>query len=136
MAEFEAALTGAQEVPPVTTSAIGLARLSLDPTSTVLRSRLVVRLISGLREGHIHLGRPGQNGPVVAFLYGPSAPMNFGAVSELPEAVVTAASLTGPLAGRPLSDLVREMLAGNTYVNLHTVQNPNGEIRGQITRIS
>jgi hypothetical protein len=41
--------------------------------------------------------------------------------------------LIGPLAGQPFSALLNQMQAGNTYVNVHTVQNPAGEIRGQIS---
>jgi hypothetical protein len=43
-----------------------------------------------------------------------------------------AADLTGPLAGKALSDLIKEIEAGNAYVNVHTTQHPDGEIRGQI----
>jgi hypothetical protein len=57
--------------------------------------------------------------------------------------LITAADLTGPLAGKSLSDLVAAMQAANTYVNVHTndfVDPPNtgpvdflgGEIRGQL----
>ncbi len=31
-----------------------------------------------------------------------------------------------------INDLLDEMQRGNTYVNVHTVANPGGEIRGQI----
>ena len=31
-----------------------------------------------------------------------------------------------------ISDLVDAFNDGNTYANIHTQQNPNGEIRGQI----
>lgn len=134
MAEFVALLSGGQEVPPVNTMASGLARVSVNPTSTVLRSVLAIRFLNSAMAAHIHVGRPGQNGPIVAFLFGPSRPMNFGALTQLPEVAVTAADLMGPLEGRPLSDLVREIEAGNAYVNVHTVQFPDGEIRGQLTR--
>ena len=40
--------------------------------------------------------------------------------------------LEGPLAGKQLSDLSIAMSNGTIYVNVHTEQNPNGEIRGQI----
>jgi hypothetical protein len=36
------------------------------------------------------------------------------------------------LAGKQLSDLADLMKNGVTYVNIHTQQNQNGEIRGQI----
>ena len=60
------------------------------------------------------------------------------------EGTITAANLVGPLAGHPLSDLIAEMRAGNTYTNVHTNDGvappntgpgdfPGGEIRGQIS---
>ncbi|SNQ60594.1 CHRD domain protein (fragment) [Candidatus Methanoperedens nitroreducens] len=50
----------------------------------------------------------------------------------LAEGNITQANLTGPLAGQPFSSLIDNMTNGSTYVNVHTIQNPAGEIRGQI----
>lgn len=33
-----------------------------------------------------------------------------------------------------LNELIEKMMAGETYVNVHTVTHPAGEIRGQINR--
>ena len=44
------------------------------------------------------------------------------------------AMLEGPLAGKALeTDLVKAIQSGEAYVNVHTADNPNGAIRGQIT---
>lgn len=133
--QFVATLTGAEEVPPVTTIATGTSRLGFDPTLTALRVQTIVSMINRVTAAHIHLGRPGENGPVIAFLYGPAPPMDFGRNALLSDRVITAANLTGPMTGRSIADLAREIMAGNTYVNVHTVRNPNGEIRGQIVRL-
>jgi len=45
---------------------------------------------------------------------------------------ITAADLTGPLAGRTMGDLLAAIRSGNIYVNLHTAAFPAGEIRGQL----
>ena len=50
----------------------------------------------------------------------------------LAEGVITSADLMGSLEGGDLQDLLDNMVAGNAYVNVHTVENPGGEIRGQI----
>jgi hypothetical protein len=44
---------------------------------------------------------------------------------------------TSPVTGGPTTltaDQVKDLLAGKYYVNVHTVKNPAGEIRGQITK--
>jgi len=45
---------------------------------------------------------------------------------------ITAADLTGPLAGKTMGDLVAAIRAGNIYINFHTASFPAGEIRGQL----
>jgi hypothetical protein len=49
------------------------------------------------------------------------------------KAKITPGDLQGPLNGKQLSDLVKLLEDGDAYVNVHTQQNQNGEIRGQIT---
>lgn len=133
--QFGAMLSGANEVPPVNTPAFGTAGLSFSPDLTSLRVVLSIGQITQLTVAHIHLGRPGQNGPIVAFLYGPAAPANIGPLTVVSDRTITAANLMGPLLGMPLSALAAQMMAGNTYVNAHTVQHPNGETRGQVVRL-
>lgn len=83
---------------------------------------------------HIHLGCPGENGPVVAFLFegGPTGTVN----GRLSHGVIRRQHLVGPLEGRGLGALVRAMESGCTYVNVHTTEWPGGEIRGQILATS
>jgi hypothetical protein len=51
---------------------------------------------------------------------------------ELTEGSITSANLVGPLQGKQLSDLITLMQNGQAYVNVHTEQSPDGEIRGTI----
>lgn len=128
---FRAVLTGKNEVPPVSTFAFGKAFFKLNKSGTRLHFKLIVRNIRDVTEAHIHTGRPGKNGPVVAFLFGRSK-FGISVRKGIVRGVLTRQDLVGPLQGRTIRELVREMNRGNTYVNVHTVQNPNGEIRGQI----
>ena len=42
--------------------------------------------------------------------------------------------LEGPMAGKTLEgDLAKAIQNGEAYVNVHTAENPDGAIRGQIT---
>lgn len=132
---FRAHLSGAQEVPPVDTRAQGQAifQLSLDGTS--IHYQLNVANIHDVLQAHIHNAPAGENGSVVVWLYPDEPPPvlipgRFQGV--LAAGVITAADLVGPLAGQTLQALLEEMDAGNTYVNVHTVANPGGEIRGQV----
>ncbi len=45
---------------------------------------------------------------------------------------ITSSNLQGPMAGKQISDLVNLIKSGQSYVNVHTEKNKNGEIRGQI----
>ncbi len=127
---FRAELDGGAEVPPVVTDGSGRARFRADRRWTELRYELTLDDVEGVTMAHIHLGPEGENGPVAAFLFGPTAPVD--GDGRLVRGVLTADDLIGPLAGSPLSALLVELQAGNAYVNVHTTTVPSGEVRGQI----
>jgi hypothetical protein len=132
---FRTHLTGAEEVPAVQTRAQGQAVFQLSRDGTELSYRLIVANIQDVLMSHIHMAPAGTNGGVVVWLYpsGPPPQLIEGRVSGvLATGTITAADLTGALAGQPLSALVDAIRAGNTYVNVHTSAVPSGEIRGQI----
>lgn len=131
--EFGADLAGDNEVPPVDSDAEGEASFKANGAGTEVRYELEVEDIEGVVQAHIHLGAAGANGPVVAFLFGPVAGgIDVGEEETIAQGTVTAGDLRGPLAGMTINDLLAEMQAGNAYVNVHTLANPGGEIRGQI----
>ena len=129
---FTVQLSGGEEVPPVDTQARGVAVFQLSKDGTELSYKLIVSNIENVTAAHIHLAPAGENGPAVAFLFpGPSSGERSDGV--LAEGTLTDADLFSALAGKSISDLVDEIRAGNAYVNVHTSQNPGGEIRGQIS---
>lgn len=112
---YEAALTGAQEVPPVDTSAAGAAEVSFDRNTSLLTWKVTYTgLTSPPTGGHIH---------------GPAAPgRNAGVV--VPFANVAAQPVTGQASLTPQQ--ADDLAAGRWYVNVHSAKFPNGEIRGQL----
>ena len=98
---------------------------------------------SGLRTpvaaAHIHLGRTATTGGVAAFLCEdgppastPNCPDGRGTVTG----VIRAAQVVGPadqgIAAGRFNALLRAIRAGATYVNVHTMRFPSGEIRGAL----
>jgi hypothetical protein len=82
---------------------------------------------------HIHLGARGQNGPIVAFLYGPTAGENFRAGDRIARGTIRETNIIARPGFEPtLANLVERMRQGRAYANLHTTAHPGGEIRGQI----
>nr|WP_263326521.1 CHRD domain-containing protein [Neobacillus sp. Marseille-Q6967] len=130
---FFAILEGSEEVPPVQTDATGLAKFKVSRDERKIGYRLTVNNLENFTQAHIHLGRRGENGPIVVFLFGPIDP-DISVTKGIVDGVITAEDLVGPLEGEDLSTLIDLMKEGKTYVNAHTVQNPEGEIRGQIKR--
>lgn len=133
---FRTHLKGENEVPnPVETNAQGQATFKLSQDGESIHYKLIVANIENVMMAHIHNAPAGENGGVVVWLYPSSPPPQliegrFQGV--LAEGTITADDLVGSLAGQSLEDLLDEMKAGNTYVNVHTPQNPGGEVRGQI----
>ena len=77
------------------------------------------------------MGNTDENGPIIVTLFKPQTPT--GEVNgELISSIITTENLDGPLKGKQISDLVDLFESGEAYVNVHTVTNPDGEIRGTI----
>ena len=128
---FITELTGFEEVPPVNdTSAIGVAEFKLGQDNIMYTVN--VTDIENVTAAHIHNGQVGENGPIVVTLFKEDTPTVAMTTGVLSEGNITAANLEGPMAGKLLSNLTSAMRNEQTYVNVHTQQNPNGEIRGQI----
>jgi CHRD domain len=132
---FVAKLTGSQEVPPVKTKAHGEVLFYIGKDQNELRYKLIVKNIENATMAHLHLASKGKNGDHIAWVY-PSAPppkLKSGKFSGmLAEGTIKAADLQGPMAGKTIGDLVEKIKAGDVYVNVHTDQNKDGEIRGQV----
>ncbi len=107
-------LTGAEEVPPVTTSASGSGSIKVKDDMSVSGS-IKTTGIAGTA-AHIHSGAPGQNGAVVITL---SKSSDGNTWSVPADAKLTAAQY-------------KEYKAGNLYVNVHSAAHKAGELRGQL----
>jgi hypothetical protein len=137
--EFKAKLSGAEENPPVTTETSGKAEIVFNADETKGDYELKVRKGVRVTQSHIHCAPKGVNGPVVVFLAGFH---NRGWDVDgtwVENASFTDANVMPPAPGSTcphvinnLRDLAVAIRAGNTYVNVHSVANPGGEVRGQL----
>lgn len=114
---FRATLTGAQEVPPVATSASGTGAFTLTGSGGLVYSITVTGLSGPITGAHFHLGAAGTSGPVVQGI------------------TFTGTTASGTWSSIPDS-LINTLLTGRIYVNIHTAANPGGEIRGQVVMAS
>lgn len=111
---FKATLSGSSEVPATSSMATGNTILTYnDETKTFT----AVTTYTGLTPtmGHIHKAKAGENGPVIFPFTDLKSPIT------LTSPVLTGAQITA-------------LFADSMYVNLHTVGNPGGEIRGQLLK--
>ena len=116
---FTANLNSAQEVPPNASTATGFGRVTLNEAETQITASVYYSgLSSGTTVGHIHVAAAGANGPFL-FNLAPTAGQTAGSV-------VNATFSITPTQ-------VADLKLGLMYFNIHTTNNSDGEIRGQIT---
>ena len=112
-ADLQVNLTGAQETPPVTTSASGTATITVAADKSI-SGTIKTKSIDGTM-AHIHVGAPGKSGPPIITLT-----KDADGVWKVP-------------AGSKLTDeQYASFKAGDLYVNVHSAMHQPGEIRGQI----
>ena len=127
--KFKAKLKGENEVPPVTSAATGKAKFKVK--DDVITSNINVTGITDVTAAHIYAGIKGQNGePVVDLLKTGKQNKTEGRIIIKGE--ITPSDLQGAMAGKTLKDLQTALGTEGTYVNVHTSEHPDGEIRGQI----
>lgn len=133
--EFGSVLTGAEENPPVTTTARAVAHFKLESDGTMSYELWAQTAIMQVTQSHIYLGAYTQNGPVVAFLFNSGGtPRNFAAGELIARGTLNDVSVTPqPRFVDTVAGLAERMRQGRAYVNVHTVAHPGGEVRGQIT---
>ena len=113
MAGSRLTLTGAQEVPPVNTTATANAVVMIAPDKSV--SGAITTTGIDATAAHIHEGAAGANGPVIV-------PM----VKDGENKFVFP-------AGAKVTDAQYDAYkAGKLYINVHSAANPGGELRAQL----
>jgi CHRD domain len=132
--QFVAKLSGSNEVPAIQTSATGTAKFTVGADGKSLSYVLNVTNMNGVTGAHIHSGKQGENGPVIAGLFnsGMVGPPTGKENGVLAKGNITSSDLQGTLPGKQISDLVDLMKSHGSYVSINTQQHQNGEIRGQV----
>ena len=135
---FSARLSGAEEVPPISTAGTGDFKMTIQQ-GEITFSLTFSDLSSPLAVAHLHFATSKVNGGVMIFLCGgggqPACPATTeGSITG----TITAANVTGPVTQNvavgdldSALELVRE---GASYANMHTANFGSGEIRGQVRR--
>ena len=111
--DVKVTLSGAEEVPAVTTSATGTGTISVKDDGTISGS-VTTKGVEGVA-AHIHRAAAGKNGPPVV----PLTKSGDG-VWSVPEGTKLNA------------EQLAAFKAGELYVNVHSAANKGGEIRGQL----
>ena len=115
--KMKVTLNGKQEVPATTSAGTGTADVDFDPASKKLSWKLTYSGLSGpATAAHFH-------GPA-------EAGKNAGVAVAIPNATKSPVEGSATLTDAQAADLT----AGKYYINIHTAANPDGEIRGQVTK--
>lgn len=109
----QVALSGANEVPSVATSATGSGTVTVGSDCSVKASITVTGMTA--TASHIHQGAAGSNGPVIV-PFTKSGDNRF----------------VAPEGAKFNEAQCAAFKAGNTYVNVHSAKNPPGEVRAQL----
>ena len=105
-------LTGAQEVPPVSTQGSGSGSFTIGEDGSVSGS-VTTMGVPGFM-AHLHMAAKGENGPVILPL------------------IKSGDTYSAPAGAKLNAAQMSAFKAGNVYVNVHSPQNKGGEVRDQL----
>jgi hypothetical protein len=141
--KFQERLSGFEETPlAISTTGSGKFEASLKRFGSEIRYKLSYRdLESSVTQAHIHFGSESQTGGISVFLCtnlgnGPAGTQACPPAPATISGTIHPTDVIGPtgqgIAAGEFGELVRAIEAGVTYVNVHSVDRPGGEIRAQI----
>jgi len=144
--DFRAVLVSTNEVPAVSSVAIGGFRARLAPDGAALHYELSYAGLEGdLTQAHIHFGQKDVNGGIAVWLCSNLAsPPTPAGVQPCPVAparitgIITSAEVVGPgaqgIAAGEFAELLAALRKGVAYANVHSSKFPGGEVRSQVHR--
>jgi CHRD domain len=141
-------LTGYEEVPALSTPGVGDFRTSISRSRDEIRYTLTFSdLESDVTQAHIHFENRTNNGPIVVFLCSnlgngspttQACPAAGGTITgtivpaDVSATAASAGAVAAGIAQGEFDEFVRAIRSGATYVNVHSVNRPGGEIRAQL----
>jgi len=125
-----AILTG---IAGVATDATGTVKFSHNKASDPLSFRLVVKNAIDVTIAHIHCANNSADNSVVKTLFNFASPVSTGKGGKAIDSGKFDTVDGGNPCNYSFQDLLFNMRAGTTYIDVHTELHPDGEIRGQIT---
>lgn len=150
---FFADLSGGEEVPPVDTESSGHGQFRLDRHETKLSFTYKLHGapgsgLTGASGSHLHCAPKGVNGALFALMAGATPGAVDGSTvlsggfdgDAQASATLTAGNIipTNTCENsigykiETIADVAKALRNGDVYVNIHSVANPSGELRGQV----
>jgi CHRD domain len=142
--QLKADLISFNQVPAVLAKSSGHFEAEVNMQDrTISYSLSYANMSSQVVQAHIHFGASKTNGGVMVFLCGGISPTpcpTSGTVTgTLTAADVSLLPVTNPdsvipqgIEPKDFAGMLKAIRSGNAYVNVHTVNFPSGEIRGQV----
>jgi hypothetical protein len=133
---LDATATGDEQVPPITSTASADATFTYIPDpnepsitwSITLTNPDGVELLGGAG-AHLHCGPAGETGPVVVALLPASVDTN---ATSTYTGTITNADVSDDTCGINTTGIFNSILLGNLYLNIHSTENADGELRSQL----
>jgi len=138
--QFTATLDDGNERPAITTTtnASGRATFTVNDNGSISYAVFASNTTSRVTVCHIHAGASDANGPVLVTLC-PAGGTTAAVTTEtqIASGTITKGNDASTVGSSPikLAALLKMLVDGDAYVNVHTANNGGGEIRGQVTPV-